>query len=959
MVVLVCPNCACRTSVAPFEGTEPCPTCGRPLATSDSLAGDESRFDDEVLVAELRDAFQHNAFSISQGAATAVGPAPSATARAAPAIAVPVLSPGSRLGDFEIIDELGRGGMGIVYRARQLSLDRVVALKVLATGRRRTRQAVRRFRTEAQAAARLHHENIVPVYGRGEDENTLYYSMMLVDGVSLDTVIRDRPELLSSATNRDSFDKLEATPVRPTRLESGLTTTDADTEIHDLTRTKGPAWAPEDYQHIARLIAGVADGLAHAHERGVVHRDIKPHNLLLGSDQKLHITDFGLAYLTDEPHLTLTGEVMGTPVYLSPEQVRGDLKAIDHRTDVYALGVTLYEVLTHRHPFEGAARDEILYRICQTEARSPRRLDPSIPKDLETICLRAIQKNPADRHPTAEVLADDLRRFADRRPILSRRISPLERTVKWARRHKAAAIAGTATLSVVILALILTASITASRRSEARASIGRAYGMLAYQDYKNLEGVRDDIERAAELGTDPVLLGLTRSLAALGVRDDATAIAESREVLDVDPSNNTTRYLLSWALWRSGDQATSREILDEADELGGPQSADAWFFRGMATHYDRPDIAIESYRKAIDLRVARNESYPQAVLHLARAFSQRLYVRRNLDDFSAVEATLKQLIEHNYRDAYPYYLLSIAHRFAGETYQAQAGPLASRNAAEHFEESLLWAREGQRVDPTHKSPVMAEAECLESMALFEEAAAARTRTLQLTEDPIFRWEQLHYRWRLYYWLGRLDEALDDLEGTRPFLPEGSNFAHIYTALVYAEMSERDRALAEVYAIADAAPDDAQAILWTASCLRLLGEAAAANALLEDRVDGVRFDVGLESPQSPEWVASLYRFAAGRESLENLLQLAGASETPWKLLAEAYYYAGVIALGSGDRTAAMEHFAAAHASYDSQQRYTYHAGVLLQKLKMDPDWPPWIHDVSGTLPEKTKGEGDKE
>jgi serine/threonine protein kinase len=235
------------------------------------------------------------------------------------------------------------------------------------------------------------------------------------------------------------------------------------------------AWTRADYRHVARLLADVADALDCAHQHGVIHRDVKPHNLLLGATNRLHLTDFGLARLTDAPHLTASGEVMGTPAYLSPEQVRADIGRIDHRTDIYSLGVTLYEIITKRKPFEGETREQILSGICTAEPAAPRRLNPHIPLDLETICLRAMEKEPGRRQATAAVLAEDLRRFADGRPILSRRTSRLEKAAKWVTRHKAATVAMAATAAMVLLAAGLEWSLSAGRSREAERLVHQAY----------------------------------------------------------------------------------------------------------------------------------------------------------------------------------------------------------------------------------------------------------------------------------------------------------------------------------------------------------------------------------------------------------------------------------------------------------------------------------------------------
>ncbi|MGE3181746.1 MAG: protein kinase, partial [Phycisphaerae bacterium] len=234
------------------------------------------------------------------------------------------------IGDFEILDELGRGGMGVVYRAQQISLNRVVALKVLAVGAVQSERAIQRFQHEAQAAARLHHTNIVPVYAQGQADGNFFYAMELIEGRSLSAVLRDRDDALLDG-NTDGVGVASRRPAISSQQDATLPITTGPRNSDGATggsttllRTGtliGLRRGGRRYKRLARLFAEVADGLHHAHEQGIVHRDIKPQNLMLGVDDKLHITDFGLARLASEPALTLTSEIVGTPAYMSPEQI--------------------------------------------------------------------------------------------------------------------------------------------------------------------------------------------------------------------------------------------------------------------------------------------------------------------------------------------------------------------------------------------------------------------------------------------------------------------------------------------------------------------------------------------------------------------------------------------------------------------------------------------------------------
>jgi serine/threonine protein kinase/predicted Zn-dependent protease len=952
VVKLVCPNCAATSSVGADAEAGVCPRCGRALVPTDdtgvrgagpSLGGGEagsagSDAADAMLVANLREAFELEAEALGSAGPCRLGPGSSdAFSRS---LLAETLPSGSRLGDFEILAELGRGGMGVVYRARQVSLGREVALKVLPGYARHGPMAVQRFRAEAQAAARLHHTNIVPIYAQGEHGGHFYYAMELVEGVGLDTVIHSRPELLSSTLARRALSVGASTENRnlpaPAAADRQPVRAACDPQV-----TPATGWTRADYRQLAALVSEVADALECAHRHGVIHRDVKPRNLLLGTNNRLHLTDFGLARLTDEPHLTVSGEVMGTPAYLSPEQVRGDTGRIDHRTDIYSLGVTLYEVLTRRKPFDGETREQIITGICTLEPVTPRRLDPQIPVDLETICLRAMEKEPERRHQSAALLAADLRRFAEGRPILSRRRSRLEKAAKWVRQRKALSATTAAMAVVCLLAVGLAWSISVARQREARQLLRDAYEQLAYFDYRRPELVQADIDHAAALGADPDEVELVWALACLGGTDQAGAIDHLQAVLESDPADLRAWYMLAWAQWRDRQRAAARATFEQAEQRGPPTSPDAWFFRGLAIHFDEPVRAIESYRQAVALGAREHRFYPQAVLHLARARNQQLYVTRSLDAFPEADASLRQLIEQQQYGAYPYYLLSIAHRLAAEIYSGSEGPPDDSLVAEHYAEALEWARRGQDVEPSNDRPITAEAECLESMGRYAEAIEARSRAIAVAVKEPARCEGYHYRWRLYYWTRDLEAALEDVAVHSGCDPQSRFYAHVYPALILAEMGRMQEALGHARALADEAPPSAQAVLWSATCLRLLGQAGEAHRLLAERAEAVDYAAELVPPQSEEWVRALYAYCRDGGSRATLGALAEGVGAPRKLWGEADFHAAALALAEGDRRAALEDLLRAYRSFDGEERYTFHAKLIRTRMQQDPAWPSWI------------------
>jgi WD40 repeat protein/serine/threonine protein kinase len=318
-------------------------------------------------------------------------------------------------GDYELLAEIARGGMGVVYKARQVSLGRTVALKMILAGQFASPDDVQRFHREAEAAANLDHPNIVPIYEVGEHRGQHYFSMKLIEGGSLAQRLPSEP--------------------RP----SGSVPAD-----------RSPTLAAQ--KEAARLVATVARAIHHAHQRGVLHRDLKPGNILLDRQGQPHVTDFGLARpVQGDSHHTRTGAIVGTPSYMPPEQARAE-KALTTGVDVYSLGAILYELLTGRPPFRAETPLETVLQVLQRDPEPPRKVDPRIDRDLATICLKCLEKDPQRRYDSAAALADDLERWLGGAPILARPSTTVERLVKWARRRPAvAALVGVSVAAAVAL----------------------------------------------------------------------------------------------------------------------------------------------------------------------------------------------------------------------------------------------------------------------------------------------------------------------------------------------------------------------------------------------------------------------------------------------------------------------------------------------------------------------------
>jgi serine/threonine protein kinase len=373
------------------------------------------------------------------------------------------------VGDFRILREVGRGGMGVVYEAEQLSLHRRVALKVLPlAGGLDTRQ-LQRFKTEAQAAALLHHTNIVPIHAVGCERGVHYYAMQFIDGQTLAQVINEQRSIEPQARGESAvFDSPNSAPA------ARSSTPNPSSRTRELIRTA------------VKLGIQAAEAVEHAHSFGVIHRDIKPANLLIDERGNLWITDFGLARLQNECGLTMSGDLIGTLRYMSPEQAMGRAVAVDHRTDIYSLGVTLYELMTLKPAIKGQNRQEMLRQIAHEEPVPPRQLAPALARELETILLKAMNKEPMSRYRTALELANDLRCFLEHKPIQARRPSLVERVAKWSRRHRAIVAAAFCFLLFAIVTLAASTLLIARQRrdaeiqrDEARTAVNEMYTEVA------------------------------------------------------------------------------------------------------------------------------------------------------------------------------------------------------------------------------------------------------------------------------------------------------------------------------------------------------------------------------------------------------------------------------------------------------------------------------------------------
>ena len=759
-------------------------------------------------------------------------------------INVPLARLNELLTEYEVIEEIGRGGMGIVFRARHLRLDRTVALKVLPALLGAVRKdAIARFEREAQLAARLRHTNIIPVFDSGQVDGTLYYTMPLIEGRSLRDLLREINEtgaidvVLGSeppteAVSREpSADSSKPFAVSHRQREDALPSPHSafrnpKSQI-EMTRIGSSHQSDRAYfRQVAKWISEVAEGLDYAHGLGVIHRDIKPSNLLLAADGRMMISDFGLAKAAGDESMTSPRSLLGTARYMSPEQVNQHGGEIDYRTDVYALGATFYELLAFRPMFAGADDREVLDHVLNKEPTAPHRYVQQVPRELETICLKAVEKDAFRRYATAKALRDDLERWLLDLPIHAKRASLPVQAAKFVRRRKLPVALATTSVILLLVTGIVYAAYSTTERAASMAqanAASRGLQLLIEDAEKELEEghlaeALDKAEDGLEQAPDSLELLRLRARIFEHMGHKEKSLQAFEEILERHPDDWQTHYSMAMALTdrrrqgvpgntRTGDDVLSRMTQEEWEqkftyhreqvERLKPDSAEAYCL--LARQQTDPHRAIELLNEALErcptlgeallarsIRLGQVGDYTAMLLDAERAISmrygwavthsQRGRALLELGRYEEAERAYGEAIKRNPQSANAWHNRGLAKYKLGRHKEALADATKAVGLAPNF----AWAYAGR-------------ARAHAGLGQLDLALADIARSIELEPDDI---EIYLDRGKMYFESGRVEEALADMTRVIQLKPQDPR-GYSNRAVDYITLKQYDRAIEDL------------------------------------------------------------------------------------------------------------------------------------------------------------------
>ncbi len=794
------------------------------------------------------------------------------------------LSPDQWLGEYRIVREVGRGGMGVVYEAIQTSLNRNVALKVLPPGAVLSPNAPERFLREAETAGKLHHTNIVPVYAVGEEEGIQYYAMQFIEGKSLAQCLKDMRE-------------------------------------SDIALTR------DDMNQIARWGQQIADALAYAHQQGIIHRDIKPSNLLLDAQDNVWITDFGLARTNIHASITMTGDVVGTARYMSPEQAGGSRNPIDERSDIYSLGVTLYELLALNPAFDGESREEVLNRISHQSPQALRQLNPKIPRDLETIIIKCMEKQRTRRYERAVDVADDCRRFLAGDPIRARRTPIIVKAVRWINRHRFQTAAVLVTLLLILATMFFLYQI---RHVRGEGLVAKGFDALLLE--------RDSVhatalfEEAEQLGIDSAQLHLGQGLIYVLNIQPQRGLSPLLLSLQRDSDNVETRLAVAFAYLSLGDMTNGESYFHniEQHEIKTPLG---WLLRGHILKLMQDRTALDAYNHAIALQP-----------NLSIAIEARAFLRADKLLVDGDRYELEGMLEdfdawvRFWPDSYRSYTA----RAAGLMYAGAFGrtqPDLQEKSSDWFVQALVDLEHAFTLRPVKHAYLLAQrgsyhrylGNFIQSEQDFREATRL-DREAAGDEHPGF----IHHHVLVLHILGELESALDilDLEtdSTPTFFP-----LHLQHAVILAELGRSDQAKELCQQLLDEQQSSDTGLFLVADTLLLLGERetvqSAINSWATQHIDDEKYTEDMR-----RILQGKIDYMNGRINSDELIALTDGHPG---VLCDCYFLIAVDELGQGHHQAGVEALLnCLDTGVFIYLQYRF-AQVFLARAQEDPKWPKWI------------------
>jgi len=795
------------------------------------------------------------------------------------------LEGGRRLGDYRIVREIGRGGMGVVYEAIQSSMNRRVALKVLPPGVLLSDSAPERFAREAATAGRLHHTNIVPVFAVGQEQGVQYYSMQYIENGSL----AERLKEMRAGERR--IDKTH-------------------------------------FERVMQWGKQAAEALTHAHAAKIIHRDIKPSNLLLDAQDNVWLTDFGLAREDALTTLTLSGDVIGTARYMSPEQARGDNAGLDGRTDVYSLGAMLYEMLTLTPAYDGDSREAVLNRIATSDPTPLRKLASSIPRDVETIIMKCMEKQPERRYAGAAEVAEDCRRYLAGEPVKARRTPLIVKAYRYVKRHRTYAALATAGVVLALATALLGLKIRSERGAYLLES---AYDAVLFKlDLPRAEALLDE---AADWGVDSAELHLCRGLIPLSGNDSQRAIPHLLKAQERAPDSFEIASALSAAYYATGD--TVNGTLQMGKHAGqDSETALGWLLRGYSLVFISEDEAIGAYNRALEIRA----DFTPAIRARATSLASRMLRAGSRDD-------MEQMIKdyNAWVTFWPQSHASYSARATGWLFAAAyAGtqPDLRERQSEFLANCVKDLDQAAKILPDSTGVLSKRGSYYRFIGDYESAERAFTKAMEL--DRIAKGDvhpgMIHHHALALHALGELERADEEVA---PAIEQLPTFAGLPLQRVFllAESGRLEEARQLCLTGIERFREDFEILPMFLVTLELAGGAEEARQII-DYIDATVTIPEALGVQAARDFKLLMDFLTDRIDGDALIE--AVRDDPSKRCMVAYL-TGIRRLARGEREAGR---AALQECLDTGIVTYMHfrfAQVWLARMAADPEWPGWIEN----------------